>query len=132
MLCKKRNISITSLIENCNLSKGFIYEMEKRNKTPSVDKIEAIANYLDCSVDYLLGRTNNPNIQVSSSDFSGSTITNSTVGTNSANITVHNNLSKYEPSAQATELLRVFESLNVRDQTKLLSIAFELESQNLK
>lgn len=36
--------------------------MEKRNAKPSVEVVESIADYLDCSVDYLLGRTNNPEI----------------------------------------------------------------------
>ena len=29
--------------------------------TPSSDKLEAVANYFNVSVDYLLGRTDNPN-----------------------------------------------------------------------
>lgn len=34
--------------------------MEKRDKNPSADTLYRIADYLDCSVDYLLGRTNIP------------------------------------------------------------------------
>ena len=36
----------------------------KRGQKPSVDKIQAISEYLNCSVDYLLGRTDNPNINI--------------------------------------------------------------------
>ncbi|WP_369597904.1 helix-turn-helix domain-containing protein [uncultured Oscillibacter sp.] len=36
--------------------------MEKRDWTPSCEILEKIADYLDCSVDYLLGRTDNPDI----------------------------------------------------------------------
>ena len=36
--------------------------MEKRNKIPSAEIFEQIADYFDCSVDYLLGRTNIPDI----------------------------------------------------------------------
>ena len=59
-LCKKNNITINSLIENCKLTKSFIYDMEKRDKTPSVDRLERIADYFDVSLDYLVGRTDNP------------------------------------------------------------------------
>ncbi len=36
--------------------------MEKRDWTPSAEIFEKIADYLDCSVDYLLGRTDNPEV----------------------------------------------------------------------
>lgn len=133
-LCKEKNISITSLIENCNLSKGFIYEMEKRNKTPLVDKVEAIANYLNCSIDYLLGRTDNPNMQSSTNNISGS-VTNSAVvqGTNNANLIINNEkIPEHKLSKQAIELLKIFNDLNVREQTELLSLAFEIESRKQK
>ena len=37
-----------------------VYDLEKSGQIPSADKLERIADYLDCSVDYLLGRTDNP------------------------------------------------------------------------
>jgi len=59
--CKEKNITIKSLLESCEINRNFMYDL-KNNKIPSSDKLEAIANHLDCSVDYLLGRTDNPNI----------------------------------------------------------------------
>lgn len=56
-LCKAKGISITSLLHDCKLTKSFIYDLEKRSASPSCEKITRIADYLDCSVDYLLGRT---------------------------------------------------------------------------
>lgn len=53
--CKDNNITINQLTEECGLSKGFIYELEKRDKSLSSDRIYRIANYLNCSSDYLLG-----------------------------------------------------------------------------
>jgi len=61
-LCKQNNITINSLIENCNLTKSFIYDMERRNKNPSADRLERIADYFNVSLDYLVGRTTNPQI----------------------------------------------------------------------
>ena len=60
-LCKKNDISISTLLVNCNLCKSFVYDIEKRNAKPSVEIIEQISNYFNCSIDYLLGRTDNPN-----------------------------------------------------------------------
>ena len=61
LICKDKKKTLSELIEQCNLAKSFIYDTEKRFVSPSCDKISRIADYLDCSVDYLLGRTDNPN-----------------------------------------------------------------------
>lgn len=60
--CKSRGITISTLLTDCKLTKSFIYDLEKRSSSPSCDKISRIADYLDCSVDYLLGRTDNPEV----------------------------------------------------------------------
>ena len=49
------------MLESCDINRNFMYDL-KNNKIPASDKLEAIADYLDCSVDYLLGRTDNPEI----------------------------------------------------------------------
>ncbi|MDE5854917.1 MAG: helix-turn-helix domain-containing protein [Ruminococcus sp.] len=59
-ICKQKNKSVTQLLKDCELTKSFIYDLEKRNTSPSWEKLTKIADYLDCSVDYLLGRTDNP------------------------------------------------------------------------
>lgn len=61
-LCKEKNISITELQKKCDLSKSFIYDLEKRSASPSCSKISKIADCLNCSVDFLLGRTDTPEI----------------------------------------------------------------------
>ncbi len=61
-ICKSKGITISLLLSECNIRKSLIYDMEKRDWTPSAAVIERIADYLGCSVDYLLGRTDNPEI----------------------------------------------------------------------
>ena len=62
LLCKTKGITISTLLTKCSLRKSLIYDLEKRNAKPSIEIVESIAAYLDCSVDYLLGRTDNPEI----------------------------------------------------------------------
>lgn len=50
------------MLEACNIGKSLIYDLEKRNASPSIEVIGQIADYLNCSVDYLFGRTDNPNV----------------------------------------------------------------------
>ena len=60
-LAQNKKITVKKLLEDCAINKGFIYDLEHKLTYPSCDKIYRIADYLDCSVDYLLGRTDNPN-----------------------------------------------------------------------
>jgi len=60
-LCKEKKIAIKSMLEQTDISRNFMYDL-KNNRIPSADKFERIADYLDCSVDYLLGRTENPEV----------------------------------------------------------------------
>lgn len=80
-ICKVKGSSISKMLEVCSIRKSFIYDLEKRNASPSIEIIGQIADYLDCSVDYLLGRTDNPNI-------SGNNISNfdTTINGTQANI----------------------------------------------
>ena len=67
-ICQEKKITISTLLLNCNITKSFIYDLEKRSTSPSCDKIVRIADYLDCSVDYLLGRTDIPGINKGNAD----------------------------------------------------------------
>ncbi|MDE5737850.1 MAG: helix-turn-helix transcriptional regulator [Oscillospiraceae bacterium] len=44
------------------ISTGNISDWKNGRSMPTAIKLDILANYLDCSVDYLLGRTDNPNI----------------------------------------------------------------------
>ena len=60
-IAKEMGLSKNKLLINTNLNKS-VFDNMKKEQIPSVDKIHTIADYLDCSVDYLLGRTDNPEI----------------------------------------------------------------------
>lgn len=58
---KSKNITIKQLLETCNLNINTISELSK-GKQISYLNFATIADCLDVSVDYLLGRTQSPNI----------------------------------------------------------------------
>lgn len=60
-IAKNIGLSKNKLLINTNLNKS-VFDNMKKGQIPSVDKIHTIADYLDCSVDYLLGRTDNPEV----------------------------------------------------------------------
>lgn len=60
-LAKKKGVSLQKVATDIGLSENYIYNL-KSKKTANTDPIEKIANYFQVSTDYLLGRTDNPNI----------------------------------------------------------------------
>ncbi len=57
---KTRNVSIKVVLENVGL--GFNTMSNMKTSMPKADNLARIADYLNCSVDYLLGRTDNPEV----------------------------------------------------------------------
>lgn len=60
-LAKGKKVQLKIMLEQCNLSKNTLSSMLSGGSTPKSENLAKIADYLDCSVDYLLGRTDNPN-----------------------------------------------------------------------
>lgn len=59
-LAKSKNVTVKKLLEDVGL--GFNTMSNMKTSMPKADNLAKIADYLDCSVDYLLGRTDNPEI----------------------------------------------------------------------
>ncbi|MEE0944918.1 MAG: helix-turn-helix transcriptional regulator [Clostridia bacterium] len=56
-LLKSKNITAGKMLSDCNLSVNTLSSMQSGGYYPRLEAIAKIADYLDCSVDYLLGRT---------------------------------------------------------------------------
>ena len=60
-LCLKKGTKPNPLAKELGISSGVITKW-KSGGTPGGEMLSKIADYLDCSVDYLLGRTDNPEV----------------------------------------------------------------------
>lgn len=58
---KERNVLIRDMLTDCGLNINAISQISDKKGLSSFS-LARIADYLDCSVDYLLGRTDNPEI----------------------------------------------------------------------
>ncbi len=120
-VCKQRKISISEVLIECELTKSFVYDLEKRNSSPSCDKIYRIAEYLSCSVDYLLGRTDTIN---------ASAIDTYVNGDNHGIQAIKNNVNIANINEDnAKELIRIFKSLPKKEQIRLLNVAYDYEEK---
>ena len=61
-LLKSKKISASKMLIDCSLNKNALYTMQANGYLPRLEAVAQIADYLDCSVDYLLGRTENPEV----------------------------------------------------------------------
>ncbi|MCJ7856049.1 helix-turn-helix domain-containing protein [Lachnospiraceae bacterium NSJ-143] len=62
LLLKERGTQQKIMLENCGLNKNTVSSMLSRGSMPKADNLAKIADYLGCSIDYLMGRTDNPEI----------------------------------------------------------------------
>ena len=58
---KAQKVAIKEMLATCEMNINAISEFGK-GKQLSCISLARIADYLDCSVDYLLGRTDNPEV----------------------------------------------------------------------
>lgn len=60
ILADKRGISVSKVATDLGFSENLFYQWRK--SSPKSDSLEKVANYFLVSVDYLLGRTDNPDM----------------------------------------------------------------------
>lgn len=70
-LAEKQGISLNTLEERLGYSTNYLYSLKKGN--PKSDRLQEIADYFNVSTDYLLGRTDNPNIAKNDETIAGYT-----------------------------------------------------------
>lgn len=57
-----KQITAYKVAKSTGISQGLMNEYKNGVKFPTIQNLIKIADYLGCSVDYLLGRTNNPEV----------------------------------------------------------------------
>ena len=61
-LRKQKNIKQSELGEKIGLTYTAIRDIERGRRTTTIEKLVALADYFEVSIDYLMGRTDNPKI----------------------------------------------------------------------
>lgn len=59
-LMAERGLTAKKIADATGISTGNISDWKSGRSSPSVLKLEQIADFLDCSIDFLVGRTNQP------------------------------------------------------------------------
>jgi len=61
-IVQNRSITAYRVAKDTGISQGLMAEYNRGEKIPTVQNLIKIADYFDCSVDYLLGRTDKPEV----------------------------------------------------------------------
>ena len=59
-MAKSRGVTVGDMLSDCQLSVNTLSSMQSGGYFPRLEALCKIADYLDCSVDFLLGRTSDP------------------------------------------------------------------------
>ena len=108
---KNKGKKTTEMLEKCGINKNMLSTMNTRGSWIQANNLGMIADYLDCSVDYLLCRTENPD---SHNTHVGDIILNS------------------RDDQQLIALCKIYDQLDVVAKAKLVSYADELNSSNIQ
>lgn len=105
---KNKKIKMSDLLTDCGLNINTVSEFSK-GKQLSCISFAKIADYLDCSVDYLLGRVDTPNGTYSINNH------NTTVNGTQANV-INNNTAPEKPDNITEQFFEKFETLSFEEK----------------
>lgn len=143
---KELGISAKKVSDDTGISNGNISDWKNGRSMPTAIKLDVLANYLDCSVDYLLGRTNeytkikgstivaenikDTNIEsdmIEDTSIMGINIENTKIGSSYRKNNTEQSINENE-----AELLNVYRSLSFRDKHELMSILYKMQDKTIE
>lgn len=110
-----KGISLAELNEACNLNKNTITVSANSKTGLSAKILSDVSNFLGCSVDYLLGRTD---------ELTGSYQIDANRSGNNSDV------NKSNLSDTDSELISEFKKLTFNDKVKVMSLIAELSENN--
>lgn len=112
-LTKAKKITIGKMLSDCELGVNTLSSMQSGGYFPRLEAINKIADYLGVSVDYLLGRTENPNISV----------VQTVNGNNNHNVATGIQATRNDevlPDEMSQEMLKQFNRLSIVDRSRVI------------
>ncbi|MCM1315904.1 MAG: hypothetical protein NC205_00755 [Prevotella sp.] len=125
-LARQKGVKTSDMLISCDLSKNALSSMNSRGSWIQANSLAKIADYLNVSVDYLLGRTNEPSgYSNNENSFNVGSNSTQTVGN-------YNNVSTgktNEVSDDAREIDNILKSLSPKERVRFLSKIYDLEEE---
>ena len=126
-LCAGRNIAITSLARQLSLSPSAPNNW-KEGTLPKAETIMKISEFFDVSTDFLLyGRDRVSETVANAAD--GAAVLQQSSGNT---VTVTNSGRSYALDGFASELMRIYDALDMRGKSALIQAAYAIEEESKK
>ncbi|MDE7364509.1 MAG: helix-turn-helix domain-containing protein [Ruminococcus sp.] len=123
-LAKDKKITVGKMLSDCELGVNTLSSMQAGGFFPRLEAINKIADYLGVSVDYLLGRTENPNISV----------VQTVNGNNNHSIATGIQTTRsdeIQSDEMAQEMLKQFNQLSVVDRSRVILYIDDLNRKKI-
>lgn len=134
-LCISKGTKPNPVAKEIGISSGVVTRWKNEGTLPSGETLVKLADYLNCSVDYLLGREPlGDSLSVSASNISGGTVVqgkqtgNFVFDKSSSQSSIPSNTQNHVE--EEAEILRILNTIGVKGRTELLSYAFALEEKH--
>ena len=123
-LAQEKGIQMIELQKKCGLSKNTITQSGKSQEGMKAKNLYSIAELLNCSVDYLLGRVDTPNGTYTINN------QNTTVSGTQANVINGNINSSEQSDCIEKEFIEIFKKLDFKDKVNVMKIVTNITENN--
>ena len=121
-LCKTKNINLENMLIECSLGVNAIRQINDTKGMASFS-LAKIADYLDVSVDYLLGRTETPD------KYKSSITTGDIQGNYNANMNVNSSKQSNEFDATTIQIAEAFQKLDIFGKAEVMNLITKLSQK---
>lgn len=132
-ILQKNGVTAYRVAKGTGISQGLMNEYKNGVKIPTIENLTKIADYLNCSVDYLLGRTDNPEIHIKDSSIQIHDITNSGTQAIGNNIKLENikdsEQLKSDITDQEYELIKMLREMPFENNFKCLQFIVNMHKK---
>lgn len=122
LIIEKKGLSASKVSADTGISTGNISDWKKGRSMPTAIKLDILANYFECSIDYLLGRTDNPN--VSGNYINGDN--NVQAIKNNGAVTISQSPKAEQQDEMTQELVKAFCKLCFSDKMKIMNTIMKM------
>ena len=126
---KKKGIKISDMLISCDLNINTLSSMSNRGSWIQSNSLAKIADYLNCSVDYLLGRTDNPNVNGNIINTGNTGVVTGDYNNSSINSINSKEQKSNELDSTTLQIAKAFQDLDIFEKTEVMNLISKLSKK---
>lgn len=121
-IAKQKNIKIREMLSNINVNVNAVSTMTSRGSYPSIETMYKIAEHLNVSIDFLLGRTEIAEVNNGSSYTMENSPMSAQGNNNSINVSSAANETLMKRDSMVDEMVERFNTLSFEDKLEIMQL----------